>query len=37
MGDVVVTDLTSIELLNLLDHVSAELRRRQVAGDNQDT
>lgn len=37
MGDVVVSDLTNIELLNLLDRVSAQLRRRQVAGDNQDT
>ena len=40
MGDVAVGDLTVIELLNLLDRVSAELRRRQVSGgivDNQDT
>lgn len=37
LGDVVVSDLTSIELLNLWDRVSAELRRRQVVGDNQDS
>ena len=31
MGDKALSDLTIIELLNLLDSVSAELRQRQVA------